>query len=69
MRESKRDFDDHGVWLDFNSLDVEGCWTSGGGEASCPYSSSVQQMDTLEKRVILVCCYVFCCPFSLRELI
>jgi hypothetical protein len=30
MRVSRRDFDNHGAWVDFNSLDVRGCWTTGG---------------------------------------
>ena len=25
------------VWLNFNSLDVEGCWVAGGPNATCPY--------------------------------
>jgi len=28
------------IWIDFNSLAVEACWTSGGPNASCPYSQS-----------------------------
>jgi hypothetical protein len=49
-----RDYDGHGVWVDFNSLDVEGCWTTGGGNTTCPYSVSVAQDDYLKKRIILV---------------
>lgn len=26
-----------GVWINFNSLDVARCWTSGGANATCPY--------------------------------
>lgn len=54
VREARRDYDGHGVWLDFNSINVQGCWTSGGHEAVCPYSSSVQQLDDLSKKIILV---------------
>jgi hypothetical protein len=30
--------DDSGVWLDFNSLDVEDCWVTTGPNGTCPYS-------------------------------
>src|SRR6266480_2713089 len=33
------DKSDMGFWINFNSLDVEGCWVS-GVNASCPYSES-----------------------------
>ncbi|KAH9221987.1 hypothetical protein DL95DRAFT_326764 [Leptodontidium sp. 2 PMI_412] len=54
MRRSDRDFDGHGAWVDFNSLDVEGCWTTGGPNATCPYREAVGEQNDLEKRVILV---------------
>jgi hypothetical protein len=54
MRNLKRDYDGHGAWVDFNSLNIEGCWTTGGPNATCPYSDSVAQMNDLQKRVILV---------------
>ncbi|KAH7314215.1 hypothetical protein BKA65DRAFT_516365 [Rhexocercosporidium sp. MPI-PUGE-AT-0058] len=54
MRRSDRDFDGHGAWVDFNSLDVEGCWTTGGPNATCPYKEAVGEANDLEKRVILV---------------
>ena len=25
------------IWIDYQSLAVQGCWTSGGGDAQCPY--------------------------------
>ncbi|KAH0556515.1 hypothetical protein GP486_005597, partial [Trichoglossum hirsutum] len=25
------------VWIDFNSIDMEGCWVTGGPNATCPY--------------------------------
>jgi hypothetical protein len=27
------------VWVDFNALDAEGCWVSGGERAVCPYGT------------------------------
>ncbi|KAG4435668.1 hypothetical protein IFR05_008863, partial [Cadophora sp. M221] len=59
MRRSDRDFDGHGAWVDFNSLDVEGCWTTGGPNATCPYRETVGEENDLQKRVIL--------PHGLRQ--
>jgi hypothetical protein len=56
MRDKSRDYDGHGVWVDFNSLNVEGCWTTGGPNATCPYSNTIQQADDLQKKIVLVCC-------------
>ncbi|PWY74381.1 lectin C-type domain protein [Aspergillus heteromorphus CBS 117.55] len=39
------------VWLDFNSIDVESCWVTGGPNVDCPYASDPQQ---LERRTVLV---------------
>lgn len=64
MRTSRRDYDGHGAWVDFNSLDVRSCWTSGGPNATCPYNQSVEQMDDLRKRVILVLISHFCIDIS-----
>lgn len=33
---------------------MKGCWTTGGENATCPYSASVAQENELKKRVILV---------------
>jgi len=54
MRRSGRDFDGHGAWVDFNSLDVEGCWTMGGPNATCPYKEAVGKENELNRREILV---------------
>ncbi|KAK0123355.1 hypothetical protein ONS96_010348 [Cadophora gregata f. sp. sojae] len=54
MRRSGRDFDGHGAWVDFNSLDVEGCWTTGGPNATCPYKEAVGKENELNRREILV---------------
>jgi hypothetical protein len=37
-------------------LNVEGCWTTGGPNATCPYSNTIQQADDLQKKIVLVCC-------------
>jgi hypothetical protein len=39
------------IWLDFNSLDVRGCWTTGGVNASCPYTVDAAEV---QRRTILV---------------
>ncbi|KAL4933445.1 Lectin C-type domain protein [Aspergillus undulatus] len=39
------------VWIDFNSIDVETCWVTGGADATCPYTSDP---DQLERRTVLV---------------
>lgn len=54
MRGSHRDYDEYGVWVDFNSLDFNGCWVTGGPNATCPYSNSLSEQDELKKKVILV---------------
>ncbi|KAL2850549.1 hypothetical protein BJY01DRAFT_209787 [Aspergillus pseudoustus] len=41
----------HEVWIDFNSLDVETCWVTGGPGTTCPYTSDP---DQLERRTVLV---------------
>ena len=53
MQRSGRDFDGNGAWVDFNSLDVKGCWVSGGPNTTCPYSSAVRDAEA-EKRTVLV---------------
>jgi len=54
MTTNRRDFDGHGAWVDFNSLDTEGCWTSGGPNATCPYTEAVGTKDDLQKKYVLV---------------
>lgn len=51
---SRRDYDGRGVWIDFNSLEYEGCWTSGGPNATCPYLNGINQQDDLHRKFILV---------------
>lgn len=40
-----------GVWVNFNSLDVQGCWTNQGANATCSYSVD---KDTTHERTVLV---------------
>ena len=46
LSHSKRDDNDHNdknlVWINFNSLDVEGCWVS-GANSTCPYTPNAGQ--------------------------
>ncbi|KAL4992265.1 hypothetical protein BDW68DRAFT_96944 [Aspergillus falconensis] len=39
------------VWVDFNSIDTETCWVTGGPGATCPYTADP---DQLERRTVLV---------------
>ena len=54
MRDSRRDFDGHGAWVDFNSLEEDGCWTTGGPNATCPYLLHQNSENDLQKKYILV---------------
>ncbi|ESZ98692.1 hypothetical protein SBOR_0930 [Sclerotinia borealis F-4128] len=47
------DNDDPKIWLDFNSLDTKNCWTTGGPNATCPYSQQ-ETIDDMMKKEILV---------------
>lgn len=40
-----------GVWVNFNSLDVQGCWVSTGPNGTCPYFPNNQ---TTQKRDVLI---------------
>ena len=49
-----RDYDDHGPWIDLNSLDEEGCWVANNGpNSTCPYTESAN-MQGLRTRYVLV---------------
>ncbi|CAL3969983.1 unnamed protein product [Diplocarpon coronariae] len=54
MRDTDRDWDGHGAWVDFNSLDIENCWTTGGPNATCPWKEAVTEKMNFRKRIILV---------------
>ncbi|KIN08239.1 hypothetical protein OIDMADRAFT_152418 [Oidiodendron maius Zn] len=40
MKSSNRDYDQNGVWVDWNSLNTAGCWVT-GSNTTCPYVQSV----------------------------
>ena len=40
MKSSNRDYDQNGVWVDWNSLNTAGCWVT-GRNTTCPYVQSV----------------------------
>ncbi|KAG4035443.1 hypothetical protein MFRU_001g02120 [Monilinia fructicola] len=42
------------IWLDFNSLETKNCWTTGGPNATCPYTGRETTMDDITKKEILV---------------
>jgi hypothetical protein len=54
MKDSGRDYDGHGAWVDFNSLEYQGCWTSGGPNATCPYLVTLAQDGDLHNRDVWV---------------
>ncbi|RDW92172.1 hypothetical protein BP5796_01566 [Coleophoma crateriformis] len=54
MQASNRDFDGNGAWVDYNNLDVKGCWTMGGQNATCPYSGSTTSANDLKRKTVLV---------------
>jgi hypothetical protein len=39
------------VWIDFNSMDTEGCWVTGGPNATCPYFDDTSEV---RRRTVLV---------------
>jgi hypothetical protein len=66
MRDSYHDSDGHGVWVDFNSLDVQDCWVTGGQNATCPYKNSLSQADDLKRKTVLVSSFL-CQPWQGHE--
>lgn len=51
---TNRDYDNFGVWVDFNSLDTETCWVSGGANATCPYTEMLDVQSAQYRRFVLV---------------
>jgi len=49
-----RDFDVDPIWVDFNSVNIQGCWTPGGINATCPYSEGVTAADSLKKKTVII---------------
>lgn len=54
IRDTRRDYDGRGVWIDWNTLNVRDCWVSGGPNATCGYTDTVTQADDLRKKTVLV---------------
>ena len=48
---SSGDANSSGIWVNFNSIDVQSCWVTGGVNASCPY---YEDKDADERRTIVV---------------
>ena len=42
--DSDAELREKGVWINFNSLDVQDCWTSGGPNATCPYTDNGEEV-------------------------
>jgi len=62
MKRSDQEFGPNsGAWVDFNSLDFEGCWVSGGPNVTCPYRLTGDYADNLERTKILVCVFLSSC--------
>jgi hypothetical protein len=56
LQDSGIEFDSgSGAWIDFNSLDYEGCWVVGGPDERCPYVEDPELADELHRKQILVC--------------
>lgn len=49
LRASDNDGADTGFWVNFNSLDVEGCWVS-GVNSTCPYTTP----DSTTRRTVII---------------
>lgn len=63
IRRTGRNYDNHGIWVDFNCLDVPSCWVTGGVNATCPYDGTYAENPYLRKRYILVSIR----PFELQQ--
>jgi hypothetical protein len=48
---SSSDGESSGIWANFNSLDVQACWVTGGPNATCPY---YEDEDADERRQIVI---------------
>ncbi|CZT08214.1 related to Lectin C-type domain protein [Rhynchosporium agropyri] len=50
MQRSGRNWNGHGAWVDFNSLDIEGCWVTGGQKYVPPlFISSILHLYSTSK--------------------
>ena len=53
VRSADRDYDQNGVWVDFNSLDTPSCWVS-GSNTKCPYAPMVGLQGAQYTRYVVV---------------
>lgn len=53
IKVANRDYDQNGVWIDFNSLNTEGCWVS-GRKTICPYAQTVGLQGARYKKYVVV---------------
>ena len=51
VRRAANSNDPKGVWINFNSLDVEGCWVTSGPNGACPY---FEDPNSTQSRQVLV---------------
>lgn len=51
VRRAANSNDPEGLWVNFNSLDVEGCWVTSGPNGTCPYGTDANSM---QQRQVLV---------------
>jgi hypothetical protein len=53
IQSANRDYDQNGVWVDFNSLDTADCWVS-GSNTTCPYLQTTGLQGTQYTRYVVV---------------
>lgn len=41
------------ILLDFNAIDADSCWVSGGSNATCPYSD-MEGREAMDRQTLLV---------------
>jgi hypothetical protein len=51
VRQAANSNDPKGVWINFNSLDVEGCWVTSGPNGTCPY---FEHLNSTPSRQVVV---------------
>ncbi|KAI9778398.1 MAG: hypothetical protein M1835_004932 [Candelina submexicana] len=47
----RSDMEEKSIWVNFNSIEVEACWVTGGPNATCPYYQSEME---IQRRTVLV---------------
>lgn len=53
VKAAERDYDQNGVWIDFNSLKTQACWVS-GRNTDCPYLQPVGLQGARYKKYVVV---------------